>query len=122
MRAIKLGVAALASVLISSAAMAEEFAGEWHGVINADGQTLRVALHVTKTADGYSGTADSLDQNVTGLVMANIVTDGQSLRFSVNDTDGTYAGKWDPAKQQWVGVWTQATALTLNLIRGPVAP
>jgi hypothetical protein len=122
MRAIKLGVAMLASVLISSAAMAEDLAGDWHGTINADGQALRVALHVKKTADGYSGTADSLDQGVTALEMANIVTDGQSLSFSVNTTDGTYAGKWDPAKQQWIGVWTQGTALPLNLIKGPVAP
>ena len=122
MRAIKWGAVALASVLISSAAMAEDFAGEWHGVINADGQMLRVALHVKKTAEGYSGTGDSLDQGAIGLVLANIVTDGQSLSFSVNDTDGTYAGKWDPAKQQWVGVWTQGEALPLNLIRGPVTP
>jgi hypothetical protein len=122
MRTITWGAMALASVLISSGALAEDFAGEWHGVITADGQSLRVALHVKKTADSYAGTADSLDQGAMGLVLANIVTDGQSLSFSVNDTDGTYAGKWDAAKQQWVGTWTQGMALPLNLIRGPVTP
>jgi hypothetical protein len=122
MRAIRWGVAALASMLISGAAMAEDLAGEWHGAITVDGKTLRVAFHVTKTASGYTGTGDSLDQGISGLGMADIVTDGQSLSFGLNETDGRYAGKWDAAKQQWVGVWTQGTALPLNLIRGPIAP
>ena len=122
MRAIKWGAMALASVLISGAAMAEDVAGEWHGTIVADGMTLRVALHVKKTADGYSGTADSLDQGATGLELANIVTDGQSLNFAIPSVGGTYTGKWDDAKHQWTGVWTQGQDLALNLIPGPVAP
>ena len=116
------GVAALASLLISSTAMAEDIAGEWHGTIDANGQTLRVALHVKKTSAGYEGTADSLDQGLDGLVLANIVTDGQTLSFSVLSTDGTYQGKWDETSHQWVGQWTQGTALKLDFTRGAITP
>jgi hypothetical protein len=122
MRAITWGLAALAGLLVSGAAMAEDLAGEWRGTLEAGGKTLRVAFHVTKVVGGYSGTGDSLDQGIMGLEMANIVTDGQSLTFTLNDTDGRYAGKWDAARQQWVGVWTQGSALPLNLSRGPAAP
>jgi hypothetical protein len=122
MRMVGWVVAVLASMLISSAAMAEDLAGEWHGTIEANGQTLRVALHVKKTDAGYEGTADSLDTGLDGLVLADIVTDGQTLSFSVLSTDGTYQGKWDEASHQWVGQWTQGTAAKLDFVRGAIKP
>jgi hypothetical protein len=92
--------------------------GDWIGILDV-GSPLRVALHVKRTGDKLTATADSLDEDAFDIAVQAIVADGDRLNFEVQSIQGRYAGSWDPAKQSYVGTWTLGgRVLPLEFVRG----
>jgi pimeloyl-ACP methyl ester carboxylesterase len=56
---------------------AQDITGDWHGILDAMGQKLRIVLHVTASGDSLSATFDSPDQGAFGLPL-------RSVRFENN--------------------------------------
>ena len=119
------GVGAALSVLSAAGqAMAEDPTGDWQGTLKTGGATLRLAVHIHKTAaGGYDGALDSLDQNARGLPLAMIVSDGAKLSFTVPTVGARYDATWNDATHQWNGAFNQGgVGFALALTRGAAPP
>ncbi len=67
--------------------------GSWLGVLQVQGIKLRLAVHVTRSADGaLSATLDSLDQGAKGLLIDVFEQKGREIRFSAKRLGLSYAG------------------------------
>src|SRR5262245_61285739 len=46
--------------------------GDWIGSLDADGQTIRLAIHITKRDGTLAATLDSLDQGAMGIPVSKV--------------------------------------------------
>src|SRR5271167_4172566 len=82
--------------------------GDWSGVLQPSGGSLRLALHVSKdTAGKLSVTLDSLDQNAMGLQGSNAVLKGNDFSFAIPSVSGTYRGTLGSDGKSISGTWSQ---------------
>jgi uncharacterized protein len=126
MRETWLGLLALAGAWLmgGAPASAQTVVGDWNGAIVANAaQQLRVAVHIKQGPDGaYTGTLDSLDQGVNGLVISDITLSGDTLTLALKQPAATFTGTWNPAAKAWVGHWVQGISMPLTLTQSVVAP
>lgn len=95
-----------------------EIDGDWEGALEAGGQTLRVALHITTYEDGMGARFDSLDQNLMGLPVTSIQRDGTKLKFEMKQFAATFEGTIDKELKAITGEWSQGGgSLPLTLKR-----
>jgi hypothetical protein len=82
----------------------------WEGKLDVGaGSTLRIVVHVGKTADGkLMAKMDSPDQGARGLKVDRITLDKTTLAFEMKAIDGKYEGKLNAEGTEAVGAWTQA--------------
>ena len=109
----------------SLTAQTQNIAGDWQGTLHAGPAELRLALHVTKSADGtYTATLDSLDQGANGIPVNAVTLKDAKLNLTVDAVHGTYEGKVNAAATEITGTWTQNQPLPLDFKRGtfPVKP
>ncbi len=60
--------------------------GNWLSVVEVSGIKLRLALRVSKTADGtLAAKFDSIDQGATGLDIETITQQGNAIRFEAKN-------------------------------------
>ncbi len=102
----------------AAGAYGQDIVGDWQGSLDANGTTLRLALHVTKDGAGALGaTMDSLDQGAMGMPVDTITLAGNALRFEQKSIGGVYEGTL--AADKIAGTWTQGGAtLPLDWHRG----
>lgn len=96
--------------------------GDWEGALEAGGQPLRVALHITSYEDGMSAKFDSLDQNLMGVPVTTIQRDGAKLKFELKQFAATFEGTIDKELKTINGDWSQgggSLPLTLKRKGGP---
>ena len=98
-----------AFTMLAGPALSQTATGNWWGVLEvAPGARLRLAVHVAAGTDGkLTGTLDSLDQNVTGLPLANVSLAGDHLAFSLTVPVASFEGSWDATARSWRGAWQQ---------------
>ncbi len=125
-----LGLMAMIAILAPAGALAQPaptpapapapagVAGDWDGALHPGGVTLRLALHLKAGASGLSGTLDSIDQGINGLVLSHITTDASGLKFDVDPPGASFAGKVSSDGQSVDGAWSQrGQSLPLVFIR-----
>ncbi len=99
---------------------AQDITGDWLGTLKTPGPELRIALHITKTATGALDIVfQSVDQNAT-LQVSSISLQDSTLKFSVDQAHGAYAGKVNADASAITGAWTQGQSMPLNFQRGVV--
>ncbi len=81
--------------------------GAWEGALDAGGQTLRIALHISSFEDGMSAKFDSLDQKLMGIPVTAIQRDGNKLKFELKQFAGTFEGTIDKELKTINGEWSQ---------------
>jgi hypothetical protein len=82
-------------------------AGTWHGTITRAGVgEIRLELRIEEEAGALHGVGANMDQGGITTSLANIVSDGAALRFSVPASGAGFSGKWDAKVKGWVGEWT----------------
>jgi len=68
--------------------------GDWIGTLEAPGQKLRLALHVSQVPNGaLRATFDSLDQHASGIPVDDLRLDLNMVRFSLRQAGATFQGK-----------------------------
>ena len=108
---------ALVSVLPVTQAQAPSLEGTWRGTLDTGAGSLRLALRVTKAADGLLiGTLDSLDQG-SSIPVDRIVVTGSTVRLDLKSVGGTFEGAMNAAGTELKGTWTQSVPLPLTLTR-----
>jgi hypothetical protein len=91
-----------------SSSIAEDFIGNWEGILQAPGSSLRLVLKLSKAADGTaSGILDSPDQNAS-IPIDVINQDGSNLNFEIRLVAGSFSGKLNDSKTELSGEWSQS--------------
>jgi dipeptidyl aminopeptidase/acylaminoacyl peptidase len=100
----------------------KDFAGSWHGSLEAGGQKLRLVVTVTKSdAGAYAGKLDSLDQGAT-LPIDTITVNGNDVRIEIKSNAIVYEGTLNKESTELTGTFTQADQkFPLTLKRGDQA-
>jgi uncharacterized protein len=109
---------AAATSQVAQRTTADDFVGEWTGVLSVPGTKLHLVLHVTKGAeDQLSATLDSVDQQANGIPVSAISAKDGKLSMVVAAVQGTYEGTLNKEKTEIKGTWTQMQPLDLTFTR-----
>lgn len=116
---LKLFVPAIFSLALTPICFGQaNLAGDWNGTLNAGGNIMHVAWHLTVSADGaLTSTLDNIDENVFGIKVKSTTINGSDVALSVDDTIqangedihlvGSFAGKVSEDGKEVKGTWTQ---------------
>jgi hypothetical protein len=66
--------------------------GTWAGTLTFPQQRLRIVLHVSGSGDALRATADSPDQNVSGIPVDSITVQGNVVRFTMSAVNARFQG------------------------------
>ena len=96
--------------------------GSWQGTLDV-GQTLRLALTVSRSPDGaYSGKVDSLDQG-TSIPIEIIKVTGDSVRLELQTVGAAFEGKFNADGSELTGQFSQGgRSFPLTFKRGAATP
>jgi len=101
---------------------AQDATGDWQGTLKAGGAEIRVAVHISKNAQGsLRATFDSPDQGAAGIKVGPIDLRGTKLSFAVLSIGGSYEGTLNDAGTAIAGTWTQHLDFPLEFRRAAVA-
>ncbi len=82
--------------------------GSWIGPISVNGMTLHLVVHFTAKPDGtLAATADSPDQDATGIPFSVCRVNGTAVHLEAAAIGAAYDGVLDPASKTIVGHWMQ---------------
>jgi hypothetical protein len=107
---------ALAVALVAGPALAQNYDGDWAGVLQVGDQKLRLELHVKTDDKGTSAVMDSLDQGAT-IPATAVKTEGGQLSILFLSIGGELTGKLSPDGKQIVGQWSQGGTLPLTMTK-----
>lgn len=80
-----------AAMLLATASLfSQDITGKWNGVLVVPGAELRVDFNLTKTADGYTSTMDSPDQNAFDIPTTKTEFKDKELLITVDDLSIVY--------------------------------
>jgi uncharacterized protein len=94
-------------------------AGEWEGILNANGNQIHIAWHVTAAADGtVTSTFDNKDEGVMGIKAKVTAFKDSKLSITVDDQmevngsyvniRGSFEGTVSADGTEVAGTWTQS--------------
>ena len=101
---------------------AKDFAGSWHGTLDAGGQKLRLVVTVTKSDAGvYAGKLESVDQGAT-IPIDTITVNGDAVRWEIKSPAIVFEGVLDKERTEVTGKFMQGgLEIPLTLKRGEQA-
>lgn len=109
-------LALLYSVFVS----AQDITGQWNGLLSVPGAKLRLVVHITKTATGYTATMDSPDQGASGIPVATTTFENSKLNLTIPVARITYDGELKD--NQIMGTFKQnGMEFPMNLSREAIA-
>ena len=88
-------VVLLTLFLNGTISLAQDIAGQWNGILNVQGISLRIVFHINKTGDSHSATMDSPDQNATGIPVTSTTFDGSKLSLAIPTIGLLYEGAFE---------------------------
>jgi D-alanyl-D-alanine-carboxypeptidase/D-alanyl-D-alanine-endopeptidase len=122
MKRMKKTIIAIALLLSTAGlAQAQDIVGDWQATLKVGEVELRLALHVTKGADGLTATLDSIDQGAKAIPVTAIKLESSKLTFTVDAVSGTYEGTVNAGGTAIEGTWSQGQPLPLSWARGVVS-
>ncbi|MBS1856052.1 MAG: hypothetical protein JST11_11850 [Acidobacteria bacterium] len=101
----------------ASPAVSTALEGDWEGVIETGGGSIRAVVHFRNQPDQtVKATLDSPDQGAMGLALSDVVQKGSSIEFQFRTAKGAYKGELNKEGTLITGQWTQGGApVPLNL-------
>jgi pimeloyl-ACP methyl ester carboxylesterase len=112
----------LALSIASEFALAQQLTGQWQGTLRS--RDLRYVLKISKTKQGrLSAVFFSIDRTPDGFPVNVIALNGSTLKFSVNQVNGSYEGRLSADGKSISGTWTQGppSPLDFQLTTGKTA-
>ena len=96
---------------------AQDISGTWMGVLPVGETGLRVNFNISKTADGYTATLDSPDQNAYGIAVTKVEFKNPDVSITVTNLTIVYKGKL--VKEDLIeGTFTQSgQSFEMNMTR-----
>lgn len=87
-------IISLLTLCVSAIAIAQDITGQWSGMLKVQGMQLRIVFNINKTANGFSSTMDSPDQNVKGILVTTTTFDSGKLQLAITNAGITYNGEY----------------------------
>jgi hypothetical protein len=82
--------------------------GNWQGILDVGGTSLRLILKIAKAADGtFTAKLDSPDQGNSDLPITALTATADSLTFEMKYVSATYQGKFNQERTEVSGTWEQ---------------
>ena len=104
--------------LVAQQSAQPNFEGNWQGTLNAGATRLRIAIHVTRDAQGgYVSTLDSLDQGALGIPVSKTAIAGNTLHLDIARLSAAYDGSLSADGASIEGKFNQGIAIPLALHR-----
>lgn len=108
-------------LFVSGSLLAQEIEGSWYGQLKVQSTTLRLVIHVAKTADGYSATMDSPDQGAKGIPLTKAAFADSIFTFEQQAANISYSGRLK--NNEIVGTFKQnGFSLPMTLSRSIIEP
>ena len=106
-----------------SSLLSKEFAGDWLGAIEREGNTLHIALKLASTNSGpATATLVSVDQNNAEIPIDTVTIHDKDLQLESRAVSGKYVGTLG-ADGEISGQWSQGTRnVALNFKRTATKP
>jgi hypothetical protein len=100
-----------------------DFVARWQGSLSVNGTQLRLIFDICASDDGtLEASLDSPDQGVTGIPVAAVTLEDDSIRLELPAIGAAYSGRLADGKQAVQGEWRQSgRVLPLKLERGDAA-
>lgn len=94
-----------------STAIEKTLEGRWRGVLDIDGQRLRVELVLSTGATGAAeGVLVSLDQGNARIPVTSVTQAGSDVRLDVRSVGATFAGVHSTNADELAGTWVEGRA------------
>jgi hypothetical protein len=119
LRRMSIGLCLLAALAFAGKCFGQSsLVGDWEGTLNAGGNEVHLAWHVTATADGgITSTFDNKDEGVYGIKVKETVLKDSKLTLTVDDQvevngssvniRGAFEGVVSADGSEVSGTWTQ---------------
>lgn len=107
-------------ILCSSSIFAQNAAtieGNWLGTIDAGAVKLRIALKVSKSADGFTAKFDSIDQGASDLSIDKITQKEKAVSFEAKQYGLSYEGTLNEKGDEISGTFKQGEGSTQLIFR-----
>lgn len=90
-------------------AFGQDISGDWHGMLEAGGQKIRIVFHLTEGEVGLVATMDSPDQGAFGLATRSAVFEENMLEIVMDYPPIEYRARFEDGKL--VGAFRQAGSI-----------
>tara|TARA_R110002049_G_scaffold272291_1_gene449771 strand:+ start:1454 stop:2860 length:1407 start_codon:yes stop_codon:yes gene_type:complete len=90
---------------LSLTAFGQDITGQWNGLLHIPGSPLRLAINITKTANGFTSTLDSPDQGAFGIPVDATSFENTTLKITVANLGIQYTGEF--ADDTFKGIFIQ---------------
>ncbi|MEJ7560636.1 MAG: alpha/beta fold hydrolase [Pedobacter sp.] len=97
-------------LLLSEITQAQNFVGDWNGVLNIPGAQnlkLRLVLHISEKAGVYTSTMDSPDQGAKGLLTDKTVVSDNTIIIEASKLALKYVGTYQADSNRITGTFSQ---------------
>ncbi|NQU79936.1 MAG: hypothetical protein HQ543_00265, partial [Bacteroidetes bacterium] len=97
--------------------------GDWNGVLDLEGISLQIVLHIKQVENGFQATMDSPDQDAFDIPLDTLTLESGKLEFIFNSAGAKYAGIVDESFTNIKGTFSQGGQdLPLAFQRGKIKP
>lgn len=116
---LRFALSALLALSLSPLCLAQKnLVGDWHGTLEANGNTMHVLWHVVAASDGtVTSTFDNVDEDIMGIKVKTITVEGSKITLAVDDQveangstvniKGSFSGTVSENGKEVSGTWTQ---------------
>ncbi len=108
-----------ALMIVSVAANAQQYAGDWTGNLKTQGISLPIIFHIVKAKDSYTATMDSPQQKAFGLKVKAVTASPEKILLDMSDMGIKFEGNL--VNDSLEGTFSQAGQvfpLTLGKMKG----
>ncbi len=86
---------------------AQTISGDWYSVINIQGISLQMNIHITESGSSLSGTLDVPEQGAIGIPLSSVGLDDQQFTFEFAPAGFSFEGITDKGYTQIIGYFSQ---------------
>jgi uncharacterized protein (TIGR03435 family) len=110
---------AVIAAMLGSRAGAQDFSGDWQGVLKVTGSDIRMVMRVSRGDKGaWAVKLINADRATQPMNASSVTVDGTSFKFSVDLMGASFAGKLSTDGKSISGNWTQGPQpVPLELVR-----
>lgn len=94
-------------IVFSQIDNAKKFMGKWNGKLNLGSVSLRLIINIEEKDGKLTAKMDSPDQNVSDILIDEVIINENNIKVVVKSIMGSYEGKYNPEKNLIEGNWVQ---------------